>query len=175
MHFRVAVKNFHVFNASRWVPHMVVVTISRIVVVRRPEQLPLWLPNAIKSLIPKETSHNLLMIATRATTLWLKQPTCFFSVGMRLCSTSSCLVAVSKMSETMHVLNMVYSVRVHSFHVSHFSSSYPMSPFSSQQRHIYLRPGVGALQKVYGGKHSKHADQVIHKRCVVCTSIAGNL
>ena len=35
MHFKVAVRNFHVkFNASRWFPHMVVVTISRIVVVR---------------------------------------------------------------------------------------------------------------------------------------------
>ena len=48
---------------------------------------------------------------------------------------------------------------------------------ASVVRHIYLRPGVGvgALQKVYGGKHSKHADRVIHTPCVVCTSIAGNL
>ena len=34
MHFKVAVRNFYVFNASRWLPHMVVVTIGRIVVVR---------------------------------------------------------------------------------------------------------------------------------------------
>ena len=34
---------------------------------------------------PKETSHNPLMIATRATTLWwLKQQTCFFSVVQHL-------------------------------------------------------------------------------------------
>ena len=28
MHFKVAVRNFHAFNASRWFPHMLVVTIS---------------------------------------------------------------------------------------------------------------------------------------------------
>ena len=36
-----------------------------------------WWPSAIQSL-PRETSHNPLMIATKATTVWLKQPTCFF-------------------------------------------------------------------------------------------------
>ena len=37
-----------------------------------------------QSLMPKESSHNPLLIATRATTLWLKQPICFFSVGLHV-------------------------------------------------------------------------------------------
>ena len=32
----------------------------------------------------KETSHNPLMIATRATTVWLKQSTCFFQCTITL-------------------------------------------------------------------------------------------
>ena len=100
---------------------------------------------------------------------------------MQPCS-SSFLMVVSKMSETVHVLNMVYSVTSICawFSPFKFLIILPYVPLffpASVVRHIYLRPGVGvgALQKVYGGKHSKHADRVMHTPCVVCTSIAGNL
>ena len=116
MHFRVAVRNFHVFNASRWVPHMVVVTISRIVVVRWPEQLPLWLPSAIKSLITKETSHNPLIIATRATTLWLKTSNLFFQCTAECGAPSFCsnCCSCTSFSERFQVAKMLdYTVSLH--------------------------------------------------------------
>ena len=105
------------------------------------------------------------------------------SMETLICATMFFLLLSCGGLETMHVLIMVYMQCASTcalFSPFKFLIILPDVPLffpASVVRHIYLRPGVGvgALQKVYGGKHSKHVDRVIHTPCVVCTSIAGNL
>ena len=83
MHFKVAVRNFHAFNASRWFPHVLVVTIMQWDSGFKDEQssCTLWLPCAISLCYqnkPLITNSLFSMIATRATTLVVKTTNLFF-------------------------------------------------------------------------------------------------
>ena len=115
MHFKVVVRSSHAPNAGRWFPHRCSEGCQCIVVVWWIGLPHLGLPYAIR--LPYKSKPHVTTVsslsATRVTTLWLKQPTCF-------CSAAFAAVSRAHSAEWCAALHLVYSTH-HSGCVEHSS------------------------------------------------------
>ena len=85
-HYKIAVRNFHALNASRWFPHRHSKNCQCLVVVRWAGQLALGLPYTFNNSKPLIATISLAYLQLQWPLCWLKQPVWFCTA--RVCNTS---------------------------------------------------------------------------------------